>query len=178
MLRPILSAIGLIVLLGGAGCTGAGSGTSGDDGVPVESVRVTPATADDVLNAVRNGGGQVTMVNVWATWCGPCMEEMPDILEVRRKYMDRGMKVILVSGDFDSQRNQVVEFLAELGVDFPSFIKTGADMEFIDTLSRDWSGSLPASFLYDENGRQVDFWEGKINAADLEKKVMDILGDA
>ena len=83
MLRPLLLATVLIVMLADAGCTGAGSTSTGAAGVPVESIRVTPATADDVLNAVRNGDSRVTLVNIWATWCGPCMEEMPDILEDR-----------------------------------------------------------------------------------------------
>lgn len=180
-MRQFLPAIGLAALLGAAGCSGAGSSTASTRGkaaVPVESVRVSTATAEDVLNLVHTDGGRATLVNMWATFCGPCVEEMPDILAVRREYADRGLKVILVSGDFESQRDQVVEFLAGMGVDFPSFIKKGADMEFIDTMNPDWSGAMPASFLYDGRGRQVDFWEGKIARPDLERKVLDILGDA
>ena len=51
--------------------------------------------------------------------------------------------------------------LARHGVDFPSYLKTGADMEFIDALSPKWSGALPATFVYDGAGSLRDSWEGE-----------------
>ncbi|MEE8184017.1 MAG: TlpA disulfide reductase family protein [Acidobacteriota bacterium] len=145
--------------------------------VAARPVEVIPATGPEVLAAVRAAGGSVTLVNVWATWCKPCLEEMPDLLRLGKEYRDRGMKVILVSGDFDTQMPAVIEFLERQGVDFPSYIKKGDDMEFIEAMNANWSGALPASFLFDAAGRQKDFWEGKISYLELEKKVRKILSD-
>ncbi|MCZ6670720.1 MAG: TlpA disulfide reductase family protein, partial [Acidobacteria bacterium] len=89
--------------------------------VAARPVEVIPATGPEVLAAVRAAGGSVTLVNVWATWCKPCLEEMPDLLRLGKEYRDRGMKVILVSGDFDTQMPAVIEFLERQGVDFPSY---------------------------------------------------------
>lgn len=176
MSHPPRQTIGslLLALLAAGGPAGS-SGLAGER-MPPASVRITSATAPEVLDAVREGGGRVTLVNVWASWCIPCIEEMPEILKVRRKYREKGMELILVSGDFE--REPAIKRLAALGVDFPSFIKEGDDMAFIDALNPDWSGALPASFLYDETGRQVDFWEGKITERDLDEKIHHWLNDA
>ncbi|MFQ5767253.1 MAG: TlpA family protein disulfide reductase [Acidobacteriota bacterium] len=137
-----------------------------------------PATADDVLHEVQIRGGRVTLVNVWATWCGPCVEEMPGILKLHNQLALRGMELILVSGDFHGKEDQVVEFLAGRGVDFPSFIKDGDDQAFINGMNTLWTGALPASFLYSADGKQIDFWEGTISYAELKDKLLRILDAA
>jgi len=55
-------------------------------------------------------------------------------MRLHRKWKDRGLRLVLVSGDFETDREAAVRFLAEQGVDFPSFLKEGSDMEFIDGL--------------------------------------------
>jgi hypothetical protein len=63
-------------------------------------------------------------------------------------------------------------------VDFPSFIKTGDDMAFIDAMNPAWSGALPATFLYDGTGRRMRFWEGRQTYPTLERAVRAVLGAA
>ncbi len=134
-----------------------------------------PATAARILEEVRRPGASVVLVNVWATWCQPCREEFPDLLKLRRDWTKRGLRLVLVSGDFDTDRPEALRFLAAHGVDFPSFIKDGGDMEFIDGLDPRWSGALPATFLYDSAGRLRRFWEGKADHATLERRVRDVV---
>jgi thiol-disulfide isomerase/thioredoxin len=135
----------------------------------------TPGSAGDVLKAVREPGARVVLVNIWATWCIPCREEMPDLLRLRRAYAPRGLRVILVSGDFSSDREQAIAFLREQGVDFPTYIKTGSDMEFIDALDPSWSGALPATFIYDGEGRLRHALHGKASYEQFEEKVQAVL---
>jgi thiol-disulfide isomerase/thioredoxin len=134
-----------------------------------------PATAPQVLDAVKAAQQKVVVVNVWATWCIPCREEMPDLLKLRRAYKDRGVALLLVSGDFSSERDQAAAFLGEQGVDFPTYIKTGDDMAFINAFDPQWSGALPATFIYDGQGRLRHALLGKSSYAQFEAKVLDVL---
>jgi thiol-disulfide isomerase/thioredoxin len=136
---------------------------------------LAPADAGRVLDEVRRPGARAVLVNVWATWCTPCREEMPDLVRLHRDWADRGFRLVLVSGDFEEDAEAAREFLGSVGVDFPTLLKTQADMPFIDGLDERWSGALPATFLYDGNGKLVDSWEGKADAATLRSKVARVL---
>jgi thiol-disulfide isomerase/thioredoxin len=133
------------------------------------------ATPEQLLAAIKDSNAKVTVVNIWATWCIPCREEFPDLLKLRRTYKDRGVAVLFVSGDFGSERQAVVDFLAEQGVDFPTYLKTGDDMQFINAFDPKWSGTLPATFIYDAHGERRAALHGKSSYAQFEAKVLDVL---
>lgn len=139
------------------------------------SVTVMPATAAEVLREVEADRGFVVLVNVWATWCIPCREEFPDLLRMRNAFAGQGLRLILVSADFASQRPEVESFLGRQGVAFPTFVKAQADQDFIEVLDGRWSSALPASILFDRHGRRVAFWEGGSSYAQLLAKVRPIL---
>ncbi len=145
------------------------------DPPPRPGPHLLPASATDVLQAVRAPGARVVLVNVWATWCLPCREEMPGLLRLRHAYAGRGLRLILVSGDFSSDADQAAAFLREQKVDFPTFIKKGADMEFIDAFDPQWSGALPATFIYDGQGTLRHTIHGKASYEQLEEKVRNIV---
>jgi thiol-disulfide isomerase/thioredoxin len=145
---------------------------------PASEPSLTPVTAAGILKAVREARGDVVLVNVWATWCDPCRREFPGLLAVERKLAERGLTLILVSADFADQRAKVVQFLAQQGVGFPSYLKDEDDMAFISTLEHRWSGALPATFLYDRRGQLRDFWEGEASYEKLVGKVTSLLDDA
>ncbi len=87
----------------------------------------------------------------------------------------QGLKVILVSADDDEDMAAVKKFLAEEGVDFPAYIKAEKDQPFIDGLGKQWTGALPATFLYDGSGKLHDFWEGGVTFNVFEQKVVEVL---
>jgi len=134
------------------------------------------ATAADVLKAVRSARGDVVVVNVWATWCDPCRHEFPALLRVRREFAPSGLRLILVSADFADQRPKIVQFLAQQGVGFQTFLKAENDMSFINALDPAWSGALPATFVYDRSGKLHDFWEGEATYEAIAGKVRALLG--
>ena len=144
--------------------------------VRVEDVQVTPVTAADIQRTVREPGAKAVLINLWATWCGPCREEFPGLVRVAHKYQGQGLKVILVSADDDKDMAEVKKFLAEEGVDFPAYIKAEKDQPFIDGLGKQWTGALPATFLYDGSGKLHDFWEGGVTFNIFEQKVVEVLG--
>lgn len=134
-----------------------------------------PADAPAVLAAVQAPGAKATVLNVWATWCEPCREEFPDLVRLGHEYSDRGVRLVLVSGDFDTEKAAVDKFLADQGVDFATYIKSGDDMKFINGLNPKWSGALPATFVYDGQGRLRDFWEGKASYEKMEERLLRVL---
>jgi len=145
--------------------------------VSVEDVHVTPVTSADVQKAIHDPGAKAVLVNVWATWCGPCREEFPGLVRVAEKYKGQGLRVLLVSADDTDQVAEVKKFLAEEGVNLPAYIKTEKDQAFIDGLDKQWTGALPATFIYDGSGNLHDFWEGGVTFSVFEQKVVEVLGN-
>lgn len=140
-----------------------------------EQVVVHNATAEQILQRVNNSDAQVIMLNVWATWCQPCKEEFPDLMRLRYYYEEQGLDLMLVSGDFPDQLSAVKKFLADQGVTFPTYIKTGKDMAFINTLNPDWSGALPATWIFDSAGNMQEFWQGKTSFDRMEQSILKVL---
>jgi thiol-disulfide isomerase/thioredoxin len=135
-------------------------------------VQADPAA---IKKAIAQAGGSAVLVNIWATWCGPCREEFPDLLRVRRDLGSSGLKVILVSADFDDTRKDAEQFLREHGVDFPTYIKTGRDEDLIQALAPQWSGALPTTLIYDGQGTLQHVLEGKQTYATFHDKVVQVI---
>jgi thiol-disulfide isomerase/thioredoxin len=136
---------------------------------------IVPANIKDVMSAVRRPGAKAVLVNVWATWCDPCVAEMPDILKFYKESRDRGLRLVLVSADASSEKKQVARFLASMGVEFRSYLKTGNDQGFIDGLDPRWNGTLPASLLFDGSGQRKRLWSGPVTFDALKKELEQIL---
>lgn len=136
---------------------------------------ITPATGAQIAQAIKNTGGNAILVNVWATWCQPCVEEFPDIMKLYGKYKDQGLRIVFISADFEDPPKAAEAFLKNQGVDFPTFIKSGKDMAFINALDPNWSGAIPASWVYDGKGDKRHFWEGKVSYEIFEEKVLSVL---
>ena len=134
-----------------------------------------PAGAEAILAEVRKPGAGAVLVNVWATWCAPCREEFPDLLHVARELAPKGLRLVLVSVDFPGAEAETTSFLTSQGVDFPTFQRTGKDEAFVDGLESQWSGAIPATFLYDADGKLVRFWEGKASYPVIKKRVLQAL---
>lgn len=148
---------------------------AGGDGAPSDRIQLVPATSSQVLDAVRASGARVAIVNVWASWCIPCRQEFPDLVRLYRAYKDRGVTLILVSGDFAGDSGAAKEFLAEQGVDFRTFLKAQKDQEFIDGFDPAWTGALPATFVYDRSGSRRHSFLTPVDYASLEREVNALL---
>lgn len=103
---------------------------------------------------LREAKGNPLLVNFWATWCVPCVQEFPDLVRLRETYGPRGLNVVFVSIDRPADVNTVVRrFLRSHGVRFTTYIKgAGNDEGFINAVHHDWSGAIPATFVFDAGG--------------------------
>jgi thiol-disulfide isomerase/thioredoxin len=157
-------------LMPALGCSTRGVDHTTARGAATDSLSAAPApplvqvAADGVRSLAARPGARATVVNVWATWCAPCKEEFPSLLAVARARAPEGVRLVLVSADFDEQRPAVRAFLAAHGVADTTYIESGDQMTFIDALSPKWSGALPATFVYDAHGRLVKYWEGRADS--------------
>ncbi len=160
-----------------AGCGNFGSGTFAGSSSHPDTLAIESVTASQVLALARQPGAAATLVNVWATWCGPCREEFPALVSLAERRRDDGLRVLFVSADFEDQAPAARAFLAEHHAPGPWLIKGEKDMEFINNLDRRWTGALPATLIYDAKGQPVAFWEGGADSARFEAAVAPLLND-
>src|SRR5262245_711799 len=149
--------------------------TATADSGPPAPVELVPTTAAQVLDAVRTSWAKAGVVNVWATWCIPCRQEFPDLVRLRRAYAERGLTLLLVSGDLADDTGPAKEFLAAQGVDFRTYLKAQKDQDFIDAFDPAWSGALPATFVYDGKGERRHSFLGAVTYAALEREITPLL---
>ena len=141
------------------------------------SIRSAPLTT--ILAEARASRAPAVLVNVWATWCDPCREEMPDLLRFLRDHRAAGLRLVLISADDPDAGPEVRRALAAAAAqaglaaapDARLFIKQDDDMKFIDGLDPRWSGALPATFLFDDAGRRIHSWLTPVRYTDLEPEV-------
>lgn len=117
---------------------------------------ITGEELQQVINSYK--GEKAVLINVWATWCAPCIEEFPYIVELQRKYQDE-VQVVFISADFPDSRDRAKDFLKEQEVDWTTYFKTGKDQPFIEALSENWSGALPFTKILSRDGQVVASWE-------------------
>ena len=92
--------------------------------------------------------GKTVLLNFWATWCAPCVAEMPALERLYQIYRERGFTVIAVSGDAKENASQVGEFIRKHGLTFPVLL----DPEFVSVKKYGVTG-FPESFFLDETGK-------------------------
>jgi thiol-disulfide isomerase/thioredoxin len=155
---------------------------SNDSGAAATTLEVTTEAGWIDLEGFRERleeeRGRVVVVNYWATWCEPCREEFPDLIEFQRRYHDRGVAFLSISLDSPKERdNQVKKFLTEQQPVFPVFIKNGTDDPdtFINAIDSEWTGALPATFVYDRRGRRAHSLFGPQTLADIAAHVEPLL---
>ncbi len=126
----------------------------------------------DGLKKILQRDGKDTrplLVNFWATWCDPCREEFPDLVKLDNDYKDKGLNFVAISLDDISDIKSVVpKFLTEMKATMPVVLLNVNDPEpAIKVVDATWDGQLPATFLYDKDGKVVFRHFGRINADEL-----------
>ena len=124
--------------------------------------------APGVGRAVAAHRGRPVVLTLWATWCEPCVKEFPALAAMARERKD--VAFLSVSIDEPEDRKTLEAFVAERRPPFPVYVRTpGPDQPFVDGVDREWSGVVPATLVYDREGRRVALLQGEHTRADIEK---------
>lgn len=115
------------------------------------------------------------LVNFWATWCKPCVEEMPAFMKIHDENQDKPFKMLLVSLDFPGQiESRLIPYIQENQIDAEVVVLDDpASNVWIPKVNDKWSGSLPATLFYNRDKR--DFYEKKLNYTEIKSILTNYL---
>ena len=122
---------------------------------------------------LRDYRGKIVVLNFWATWCGPCTEEMPMLVRIQKTYGDRGVVVIGVSLDDSTTRAKVPRFVRKKKVKFPIWVNGTTD----DLKRLGLGEALPATAFLDQEGRITGRVLGMLRKKALKHRVEWLLGN-
>jgi thiol-disulfide isomerase/thioredoxin len=138
---------------------------------PAQAIDVREIDAEGLKRLLRRDAksARPLLVNFWATWCDPCRDEFPDLVQINKDYKTRGLEFVVVSLDDPSDiKTGVVQFLQTMHSSMPAYLLNVVDPESsIKGVDAEWSGGLPATFLFDAQGRVVFKHMGRIQPAEL-----------
>lgn len=132
------------------------------DGVraPIRPQGVETITGSQLRNRIRRSGFKGTLVNTWASWCGPCKHEVPMLDALSANFAQLGVDVVLVTMDEPEDAAKATAFLSERNLGLGTFMAARPLDVFKFELNPKWPGMLPAMFLYDSTGKLRYFWGG------------------
>lgn len=121
--------------------------------------------------------GKPLVVTFWATWCEPCREEFPLLVQLQKQYAPQGLAIFGVSLDDDSDMNLVRRFIARNQPGFPSYRqKPGIDVDaFYHGVNPAWTGSMPETIFYGRDGRIIGHFIGQQPRAAFEEGIHQVL---
>jgi len=129
----------------------------------------------DLENIIRNSN-QPLILNFWATFCKPCLEELPYFLELSAQYKDSGLKLVLVSLDLPEDYNKIKSFAEKHHINATTVYldETNADL-FCPVVNKDWSGSIPASLFINHKTNYRKFFEAIISKSKLDAEIRSMI---
>lgn len=117
---------------------------------------------------------KLRLINVWATWCGPCMLEYPNFLVLQRMYGARDFEFVSVSADKPDQEAKVLKVLQDKHSAVPNYLFAEEDKyALIEAIDPAWNGALPYTVLVEPNGKVVWRHQGDVDFAQLKKVIVD-----
>lgn len=133
---------------------------------------------DAKIKQLLKPDGKPLLVNFWATWCAPCVEEFPDLVKIDEEFRGK-IDFITVSHDFIEELDTgVPEFLSKMNAEMPTYLLVSADENtLISSISKDWSGALPFTILYNEKGEVTYSRQGKVNPETLKGEIEKTLDE-
>lgn len=135
----------------------------------VKAQEVRGVDFKDIEKRTIHSSDTVFVINFWATWCAPCVKELPYFERLAEKYKDKALKVILVSLDFKSKiQSDLVSFIKKHHLKSEVVVSANLDESFINTVDKSWSGAIPATLIVNHQKGVRKFYEQEFNFEELE----------
>jgi thiol-disulfide isomerase/thioredoxin len=117
----------------------------------------------------------IYIVNFWATWCRPCVKELPAFEKLTSQYRSKKVKVLLVSLDFpETIDNRVIPFMVKNKIESQVVLLDDSDANsWIPKISESWSGAIPATLIYNKKERR--FYEQSFTFEELQNEIIKFI---
>jgi peroxiredoxin len=140
-------------------------------------VEVVNADINSIKEILANKSGKYRLINLWATWCGPCVIEFPEFVTMQRMYGARDFEFISISTDGLKKKDKVLEFLREKNAATKNYLCTSDDKyALIEAVDKKWPGALPYTLLVAPGGKIIYSHEGIIDVLEVKKEIMKQIG--
>jgi len=139
-----------------------------------EPVRLDTITEQGVKDLVKNSGDKLRLINVWATWCGPCVAEFDDFVTINRMYRSRDFEFVSISADDPAVKSKVYNFLQKKQASNTNYLfNIDNKYKLIEAVDPKWQGALPYTILVEPGGKIVYSKQGQINVAEMKKMIVE-----
>lgn len=140
----------------------------------MEPVMLDTISEEGVKELMKNNGDKLRLINVWATWCGPCVEEFPEFVTINRMYRSRDFEFISISADDPSLKEKVHKFLKKQQASNTNYLfNTDNKYKLIEAVDPKWQGGLPYTILVEPGGKIVYAKQGTIDPLTMKTTIVD-----
>ena len=140
--------------------------------------KVTQIDAVALKNLLKREGenAKPLLINFWATWCDPCREEFPELVEIDADYKEKIDFITISLDDVEELNRAVPKFLTDMKAQMPAYLlKTDDEEAAIASVTKDWQGGLPFTVLINEKGEIAYIRQGKIKAETVRSEIDKVL---
>lgn len=142
-----------------------------------EPVALDPIDISGVAKLAANDTKNLLLVNLWATWCGPCVAELPELVTMNRMYRGRHFRFVTISLDEIDKKQDAFKVLKENHVAAANYILSDGDRDkFAEALDRQWPGPLPYTILIAPGGKVLYRKSGAIDPLEVKRAIVGYLG--
>ncbi|MGI9342856.1 MAG: TlpA family protein disulfide reductase [Gammaproteobacteria bacterium] len=146
-------------------------------GIAAAGERVIPVNSEQLSAELAARQGRVVLVNFWATWCRPCLEEIPALMDLEAALEDRGFDLVAVSLDSPADSETLVEpFLDKWFPDFITYLSVENDMDaIVSVIDPYWNEVLPTSYVIGRDGAVAKRIQGGSTADEFAAEIAPLL---
>lgn len=142
-----------------------------------EEVNLQAIDLDGIKTLLKNESDNLRLINFWATWCGPCVAEFPDLVEINFIYRHRNFEMITIAIDYPVDTLQTLKFLQKNHSSCKNYLfDRGKVYDLIEAVNPSWNGTIPYTLLLQPGGEIAYTLQGSVDPLELKRQIVKVLG--